>query len=118
MFQTSLTPEEQFRIHGTLPSRVIESLLDGRQSLTKLEHVDVKIKEAKGCFIGEDFLSEHLNALRALVKAMRASATKDELLGLVELLDEEVSEARQSAEYGASELRDALSALKEANLGA
>lgn len=102
---SNMTHEEFYRVNGTLTPERIDSLLDEKGTL---EAFDVReyvpcAQEAKGCFIGEDFMQEHLDDLKDIAKRLRGD-NRNSLLMLIDRMESTIQEACQSAEYGASEL--------------
>lgn len=104
---SSLTKEEKFRLTGTLPPHDIESLLDIAAKSDGCPDFRVKLNEAQSQFPDEDFLSEPLKLLREVMKNSRGS-NKEKLLRLFEGLSTIETEVRQAAEYGMSEIDDAI----------
>lgn len=108
---SNMNNAEAYRLLGTLPADRIEALLD-------IEAIDVSgaivhIEEARGCYPAEDVMSETLQAMRDLRCNLRGNnkALMDSIISMVEDLE---TELRQSAEYGADELRKALEVLNHA----
>lgn len=109
---SSMTPREEFRLNGTLCEKTIEALIVQHEdeSGLQIESAKVYVKEAKGSFPGEDFLTTVRNDIRTIANRLRGR-NKDELLELVEKLGEIESEVSREAEYGGSELKKALECL-------
>lgn len=110
---SAMPPREEFRINGTLCTTTIEALIDHQEDMSNIEldSVQVWIKEAKGCFPSEDFLTAVRNDIRTVANRLRGR-NKTELLELVEKLGEIESATTQESEYGHTELKKALECLK------
>lgn len=109
---SSMTPREEFRLNGTLCEKTIEALIVQHEdeSGLQIESAKVYVKEAKGCFPEEDFLTSVRSEIRTIANRLRGR-NKDELLELVEQLGNIESEINQQSEYGNDELKKALECL-------
>ena len=107
---TNYTPEENYRIYGALPNEQMCDLLDGVAKLEKIEDTETYIEEAKGCFMSEDFMHEELNDLNGFAKTMRGER-KDDFLGLIQRIEDQISAGRQESEHGIDQLKQALKAM-------
>lgn len=108
-----MTPREEFRLNGTLSETTIEALIVEHEDAPAVEFDSVEcwIKEAKGCFPAEDFLTSVRNDILTIANRLRGQ-NKLQLLDLVQKLGEIESEISQQAEYGSTELRKALNELQ------
>lgn len=112
IYFSSMTPREEFRLNGTLCEKTIEALIIRHEDENDLqiESAKVYVKEAKGCFPEEDFLTSIRAEIRTIANRLRGR-NKDELLQLVEQLGDVESTINQQSEYGNDELKKALECL-------
>ena len=104
MIQASnLTMEEYYRLNGTLTSSMIEELLDLRVAVEEDTGVLVHIGEARECYPEEDFLSNHIEGLRAISRRIRGQ-NKEDLEEAIRALEDLETSTQQETEYGISEL--------------
>lgn len=110
---SNMTPQEEFRINGTLCEPTIESLLNLHEDLNNSDVAGaiVYIKEARGSYPAEDFLTTTISRLRNLSNRVRGQ-NKTELLDIIERLQVIESQTYNESEYGSDELRKALDCLK------
>lgn len=112
MHYLTLTPSEHFRMHGTLPDRAIEDLLVEAAKTDVLDDIGGYIDEAKGCYLGEDFADKRIGELKNFAKRLRGD-NKSALLTIIEELEGEVKEAKESGNYGYDELKKALALIEQ-----
>ncbi|HEO0817003.1 hypothetical protein WKH82_17405 [Acinetobacter baumannii] len=109
IYFSNMTPEEEYRLNGTLCAPTIESLLDAHYEIENLDFdgAETYIKEARTCFPAEDVLTTQIQEIRRIANRLRG-ANKLQLLDAVEQLENIQDELVQQAEYGQSELGKAL----------
>jgi len=106
---SNLTSREALNLFGTLPADHIERLIDIEEAQESARGVAPYIEEAITCFPGEDFIESEgvLDDLRKIAKTVRGD-NRVAILAVIEKLEGvQLGTARQ-AEYGVSELRNAL----------
>lgn len=116
IYFSNMTPDEEYRLNGTLCAPTIESLLDAQHEIENLdfEGAEAYLKEARGCFPAEDELSSSIQEIRRIANRLRG-ANKLQLLDAVEKLEQTQYSLNQQAEYGHSELGKALKCLQRKN---
>lgn len=112
-YASNMSAEEEFRITGTLNPGAIETLLDRETLLRNLDGIDVKIEEGMAQFPSEDFLQGTINRLHQLAKKLRGE-NRLKVLAIIECLDDLAQCTFNAADYGRSELKDALKMYKDA----
>ena len=105
---SNMTFAEEFRMTGTLRPEVIERLIDSVPESGMVDGIKVKINEASGMYPSEDFLQPTIDQLREIASRLRGR-NRDDLLALVTSIDNLAQCTHADAEYGRSELREALS---------
>lgn len=105
-----LTPEEQFRLQGTLPAHQIETLLDTLAAVPDVSGAIIHIKEARNPFNAEDFLSEVLSDLSELIKSTRGE-NKSKAQALHAKLEDIQMTVFYACDHANDELKQALTAL-------
>lgn len=113
MVYSNMTPKEEFRLNGTLCESTIEALILEHEDTQEADIKGAKtyIKEAKGCYASEDFLTTPVRDLQTVANRVRGQ-NKLMLLDIIQQLQNIENEIRQSGEYGSDELRKALDCLK------
>lgn len=114
IYYSNMTPSEEFRLNnGSLSSGTIEKLLDTHESLGGIDSKGamVHIKEARGCFAKEDFLTSAIRDLTTIANRLRGR-NKLELLDQIQKLRNIESAVFQEGEYGSDELKKAYDCLK------
>jgi molecular chaperone DnaK (HSP70) len=109
---SSMTAQEEFRMTGTLSPNRIESLLSVEGRLEALDGLSNHIEEAMSQYPAEDFLSDIESRLHEFAKKLRGQ-NKEALLGIIESLSDLAQTTFYAADYGRSELKEALKAFKE-----
>lgn len=105
----NLTPEENFRMYGALPSCQVEELLNAQSQLEGIKDIDGNIKDAMAQFPAEDFLAGVITDLASVINGMRKNnAALDSLRAISEKLEDIAQTTFNAADYGRSELRSAL----------
>lgn len=112
---SNLTPREAYRLNGSLPDSLIESLLDNVEAVTNAEGVSAHVQEALGCFPKEDFLASFIEDLYTLSKRLRGD-NKAEALSLIEKAEDLQQCVFNQGDYGRSELHEANKTLERAGL--
>ena len=95
------TPEEVFHVTGTLPSHMIETLLE-RQSKVSSNSVFATLREVSAQFPAEDFLEPVMKALRGL--NVRGD-NLEKLNRILNQLGEIQDEVRGNVEYAKDEIK-------------
>ena len=108
---SNMTAREAFNQYGALPETMLETLLDASELKEKACEILPNIEEARGCYPAEDFMQEEITQLSAIVRGMRKSGTKDQLLQCIENLEQLQSLKANEADYGRQELQKALDVL-------
>lgn len=109
---SNMSDSEFYRMNGTLSGERIERLINITDGIdVPISAVDAKIWEARTCFPEEDFIQDLVHELRDLGKSLRGEK-KQVLDRILVSMDEELTQLRQSAEYGISELKDAQHEMK------
>ena len=110
----SYTPREYYRLHGRLPERTIEALIDTSEDVESLPDVAPYISEASGQFPEEDFLGEAIEQVQDLAKKLRGDnrETAREIAVMLENIQQTIT---GGTEYGREQLRNALKELEQAN---
>lgn len=111
--QIGLTAEEQFRHYGRIEGDVAVELLDAYLQIEALDGLDDTVKEAMGCFPGEDVLEEQIRDLHVLMKNMRGG-NKEELDRILSRIIEARCELLDNATHGRDELRGVIKKIEEA----
>lgn len=114
MLWSNLSIEETYRMYGKVSKAQLDQMIEDRAQAPDLDAVETKIEEGMTQFPAEDFLEGFKNRLIALSKCMNKSANKTELLACIEQLDDIAQCTFYAADYGRSELNDALSEVKKA----
>lgn len=110
---SSLTDQEFFRLHGTLPPERIEPLLHDPHAQIDLAGAVGKIEEGMGQFPEEDFGHDIISRLQALAKFVRGS-NREELLSIISAAEDLFQCQFNSSDYGRSELIDAIKCIDPA----
>ena len=110
---SNMTLAEEFRMNGALSADSIESLIEREALLDGLNGIEVKIKEGMTQFPAEDFLQGPIKRLHQLAKKLRGD-NRSEVLAIIESLDDIAQCTFNSADYGRSELKDALKIYEDA----
>ena len=100
---SNLTIEAYYKLNGTLTNSMIEELLDLQVAVEGGSGVLVHIGEASGCYPEEDFLSNHIEGLRAISRRLRGQ-NKADLEEAIRALEGLETSTQQETEYGISEL--------------
>lgn len=108
---SNLSPREAFRIHGNLPTDMIEQLITESEYAEESQSVVPSIYEAKAQFLGEDFAQDIIDELEFFVKRLRGDNRKELQEIILKLADLQI-EITRSSEYGRNELVDALKVLE------
>ncbi|MFK3740917.1 hypothetical protein [Massilia sp. TN1-12] len=106
----SLTPREHLKLHGSLPERQLEQLIEWRERTEEVVSTTAYLQEARGQYPAEDFLACPIERLHQLAKKLRGE-NREALLGIIESLDDIAQTTFNAADYGRSELRKAEAAL-------
>lgn len=109
---SSMTPEEEYRLTGTLRPEMIEVLLDDSASLEGTTGVSAHLQEAMCQYPAEDFLADAITRLQKLAKRIRGD-NREALLGIIESLDDVAQCTFNAVDYGRDELSKALKAIGE-----
>jgi len=112
MYISNLTPKERYRLTGTLDAEQIEELLGVEDKLESISGVDAHVKEAMTQYPEEDFLSGPIARLHELAKSVRGE-NRQKLLSIIEQLDDIAQCTFNAADYGRSELKEALKAFQQ-----
>lgn len=108
--QIGLTAEEQFNRYGRIEGAMAIELLDAYWQIEALDGLDGTVREASGCFPGEDVLHEQIRDLTVLVKNMRGG-NKEELERIIAEIIEARREIYDNAVHGRDELKNVLKAI-------
>lgn len=103
----NFSSREYLRLHGALPERHIEHLIDIETQFNESRDVTPYLQEAKGSYPSEDFLEEVIEMSRALEKRLRGENRNSAALITI-ALEEVQTKVRGESEYGADELKKAL----------
>ena len=109
-FET-LTPEEAYRLNGTLDRRHIEALLD-RPSIDSITDVVDEIQEGKASLPEEDFLRPLFKKFNALKSDRLKSDMITMFSEIDDLLDTLDTELRQNIEYAEEKFHSAIDLLE------
>jgi hypothetical protein len=94
----TLSPEENYRINGTLPANQIEELLEYADLAETLCDVDVVLCDIDGG-PGEDFAAGILADLGIIADLMRAGPRRNELRATIADLEELQGEIGRATEF-------------------
>jgi hypothetical protein len=108
----NLTPDEAYRLTGTLPATHIEELLAAPPP-PDLEGAAALIHDGRLQFPNEDFLCHAIRRVGTLAKQVRGDNRK-EADAIAAYLEELEMDIYRSSEYGRTELKSAEALLKGA----
>lgn len=102
---SNLTPQEQWRLHGTFTEETAQQLLDLDAAIKCADKgwATTGLNEARGCLPAEDVLTTHLRDLALLVKSCRGT-NKDRAQDLFNELHQLAETMRQETEYARDQL--------------
>ena len=109
---SAMTPAEIYRTNGTLPDKTIEELITAHEKLQAVEGIECNIAETATQFPDEDFLQDIISDLQTLAKRIRGD-NKSDLLAIIDNIENLQLSTHNEAEYGRSELKQALKAIEE-----
>jgi hypothetical protein len=100
-----LTPEEEYRLTGTLSGDNAVLALDAKEAMDALDPVDIagEVREAMSQYPDEDFLEHIVDRIHDLIKNVRG-ANKETLQGVLEALHDAQMCQMYATEYGMEKL--------------
>lgn len=111
-YSSTFTPEEHYKLNGSLTPEQLDELFDAADRLSELGGIETYIDEAQGQYPEEDFLADDIADLQAIAKNMRGT-NRQLLLDAIEALEQKALDVGRSAEYGREELAKAAALLVE-----
>lgn len=112
---SSMSPEETFRMYGSLTRAQVECLLERGTALESVNGIDAHLDEARCQYPAEDFLEGHKESLLDLMENLRG-ANRETLKGIIENLADIATNTNNSADYGREELDKALKVIEGVRL--
>ena len=108
---SSLTPKEHYRLTGTLRDEDVEALLAAGEGAADVDTAVVKIEEGMSGLYSEDFLCDLMDDMRKLQTNLRG-ANREAMTALIAKAEDLQQQLFNQGDYGRSELKDALKALR------